>query len=483
MIRFILILFALIFATLLSCATPNNPKSDTPTDVPSSTTIDKTQPAAASSKSLHVSTAVKGLYLSGGTTSARSVLGRSLVSASGSVLGGITPAGVPTTLVFQDANNLPVSATVGQALQLTPDYVLVSYTVAGVSTTAVLKMSTGALASLGAVPDNWAGVVVHGSTAWYESVGTIYSANLDTGAVVLLTANAAVYQAAGSPGIDNLPMGTTSAWDSSALIYVDGTGTVFVADCTNSQNIRAVAVAPSGFVTNIGMNYGAYMVASMTVGAFNGPFVTDSVSGRAFYALGMGEWSNDPLAIGGASQTGYAFQAYPITFSTSGVTTWNSVLPVAGVHLFGNSTGHYQTMTRLGYGVTGDNTMWSDGIRAVTISFSGGVPSLTCVDVSSVPAIMPLDSTGGFTGQVTNFKYTGGKLYFGPATAQTVGVVDGSGSPHVLATGVGTLAGWAAVGGVLFWSDNSGSWQAPVQGTALGIVTAYAGGTVTGITN
>ena len=123
----------------------------------------------------------KGLFLASGSPSkslrlSRSLTGRAIVTASGAALGAVDANGLPTSVTWTDAGGLAVTATVSQAVQLapasatSPGYMLLTYDAGAGSVTAAVNLSTGALASLDVVPDNWAKIAISGSVAFYDFI-------------------------------------------------------------------------------------------------------------------------------------------------------------------------------------------------------------------------------------------------------------------------------------------------------------------------
>ena len=436
----------------------------------------------------HVSaSSLKAVYLAGTTTSSASVSGRAVVSSSGALLGGILPTGKPTTLDFLDADGVAATATVTQAMQLTGTYVMVQYQVGtDPSVVASLNTSTGRLASFDTPPDVWAAVYPMGASAYYEAGGAIIKTDLEVGTAEVLSTGASVYQSV-DYGQPTQSMGTVAAWDSSAFVYVHPDGTAYALDTVTGNDFRAVAISANGFETDIGGGWGAYQFAQQTAGNTSPmSFVVDTNSGAAYWAIQNMEHDNNPLASNGAAETGYGFRVYPVTFSTSGVTLDTSQAPLAGIRVA--ALGELQTFQtgRLGYGLRSGSSMWSSGPRTVTLSFSGDVPVPGAYDTSAVPQVCPVDAQSTPTGRVNNFRYIGGQLYYGPASTQAIGIVTLGASvvAHELVAEVGSITAWTVVGGVLFWTDSTGSWQASVdtQAGTLGTVTAYPGGAVTGVT-
>ena len=458
---------------------------------PTSTPV-QTAPPTAPGKATHISaSALKGVYITGSATVSRSVTARDIIASSGATLGGIAADGTPTPIVFQDGNGNTVTATVSRALQLSATYLLLDYTVNTTTTTAVLNVATGSLASLNTVPDNWLGVYTVGNQAWYEAGGSIVEASLDTGVPSVLSSGSLTYAATGVGGESNVSTGVVTSWPSDATIYVDSNLTAYVVQATNSQSIKGTAILANGTTVDFGKDYGIGGMTSLFgigIQPHQLPITVDPATGKPYYIAGTDEWNGDPMNAGGSTITGYRVQILPVTFDSSAdpvvnFSTLNNVVPLAAVHLCnGNGNGityDYPTsqISHFGPGLSSSDTVFSDGPKTLGVSFAGGVPSITMYDTSAIPA-------AGSIGYPSNFVYSGGNLYFGPSASQTIGIVTlgNSSTATTLVTGVGTIQAWAIVGGVLFWIDDSGSWKAPVNGGSLGQAVQWTGGTVTAIT-
>ena len=90
-------------------------------------------------------------------------------------------------------------------------------------------------------------------------------------------------------------------------------------------------------------------------------------------------------------------------------------------------------------------------------------------------------------GRVGNWQWSGGNVYAGPATQQTIGIVKlngGTGTATTLVNDSSPIVSWSVVGGVLFYTDAMGTYSATVNTSAGTISTpqTYAGGAVQGVT-
>jgi hypothetical protein len=182
-----------------------------------------------------------------------------------------------------------------------------------------------------------------------------------------------------------------------------------------------------------------------------------------------------------------AFNLSSATVATVGAATLTATLSTV---LQDNLLAQQQNFTHVpwqSFNLGGAFSAWSNGQDIYTFT-DIGTPTLhhwysNSLNVSTVARGQDFGS-----GAVTNWSYSDGTLYSGPTAnvnqiAELILNADGTITPAVLVTGTGTITGWTVVGGVLFWTDTSGTWQATVNtatGT-LGPVTAYTGSGVQAI--
>jgi hypothetical protein len=396
-----------------------------------------------------------------------SILGRDVIVAAGASLGAISAAGIPGTVTWTDASNNTITATVSQAAQLTSEYVLLTYASDAASGTAVLDMTTGALASVSVVPDNWAMIFARGSQAWYESGGGIWSCALATGACMEVSASGILY---GGFTLIN----SSYPWDSGTTwIYADSSGNVYAIDLTSGGYISASAMA-GGKQTNFGDYNIAYRWGTwLPIGLGDSHYwVVFDPSSNALYLL-----QNDSIGGPGTGQPAQTLlDLYAVTLDPAapGVITIGST-PIASSVV----TAFVYGSTNIGGKTALDSTIFSNGPQTWTVGAGG---TLTSYDTSSVPVV-----NNGIIGQVLNWQWSGGCTYAGPSSAQTINLVQlsgATGTPAQLVNDAQTIESWSVVGGVLFFTDATGTYQAAVNTASATIATPtlYAGGTVQGIT-
>jgi len=418
----------------------------------------------------------RGLYLEAGSKSihvVRSVAGRSVVSATSATLGAISATGIPETASFTDDTGATVDVAITQALQLTDQYVLIAYSYDGGSGTGILDMGSGALANLTQVPDNWPLVFSRGSSAWYVSSGSLWRADLSSGEVTDLSDGSYTWTTVST-------IAGFSSWQPAAWIYSDALGNVYAIDDPGGYTMAA-CIPSSGPAVDFGSNPMAYSFST----AFNGSVGTgsaiihtayDPATGKLYLLKGDDEWDGNPLAVGGASITGVVVQAFPVTLTPSGSVMSIATLPTAAAVM----NASYVPTTYVGFASALTSALWTNGMDTVTGAVSGGTLSLTHYDTSGVPS-------AGSDGAVTNWQYSGGEVYAGPATQQTIGIVKlngATGSATTLVNDSSPIVSWSVVGGVLFYTDDTGTYSATVNAQAATISTpqVYAGGAVQGIT-
>lgn len=440
-----------------------------------------TSPGAVAPRAVSVSVAgAKGIFLAAGSASMKSIRtlsGRDLVTSSGATLGAVSSAGVPSTVSWTASTGATVTATVSRAVQLDSGYVLLTYSIDGVANiTAALNLSSGALASISVVPDNWTRIFARGAQAWYESGGGIYAADMDSGSATEISTSSATWDS-------NTGTKTgTSAWNPGSWIYSDNSENVYSLYATNSQYVQAVAIS-NGSTIDFGSSRVAWQFMNYIPG-LAGTYgqawpIYDPASGN-LYLL-----QND--SVGGAG-TGLPAQTlldlYSVTLDPS----------VPGVVTIGTTALASSVVTAAVYGSTNiasgtdlTRTIFSNGPQTWTVSVSGGVPSLTSYDTSAVPL-----ANNRIVGQVLNWQYSEGAIYSLPSPAGTTPVISSISlaqfgtapnvtDPVLIPSGAISAS---VVGSVLFYTTGGGTFSAPIDTVSgiLGASTPYAGGTVKAIT-
>jgi len=413
----------------------------------------------------------RGLFLQSGASRTvamrrmRSASGRDIVTATGATLGEITAGGQPQTVDFTDDTGATVQVTITQAAQLTAQYILFTYNYAGGAGTDTLDMSTGALASVQVVPDNWALIYAQGSQAWYESGGGIWSCALATGACAEVSSS-------GFTGAHGILSTSPTPWDLNATILIDNNGTMVATDSLSGGGFQAAAISGSTQI-NISQYPLVYMWATNTLGSRSGTAwnLVDPSTNLMYFVM------NDTIYTGTPQlATGVALDLYSVTFDL----TNPQVVSSSG---FGTNGGIYIARSVVTNQTYGEQNVGQTVNMAQTI-FSNGPQSwlatastIASYDTSSVPQI----------NGVSNWIWSGGQVYAGPATAQTISLVQLAGSTGTaapLVTDANTIESWSVVGGVLFYTDATGTYQAAVNtATAtLATPTLYAGGPVQAVT-
>ena len=275
----------------------------------------------------------KGLYLQAsgahGIRSARAVSGKSIVSATGATLGVVTSTGIPETATFTDDTGSEITVTITQALQLTDQFVLLSYTYDGGSGTGILDMASGNLASVSVVPENWQNIASSSGSMYFENGGTIYRTALSTGSAAALSSGSGLYAYVGPgtlSGSGNQPNVLTQAsalWDSGAWIYVDGPGNVYALDMNGQGYLRAACIPEDGSPqVDFGSNALAYFFTSWlptgSTGTSNQYAAVDSSTGNLYVVLSHDLWDGNPSNWGGANITGVALQVYQVAMNPTG---------------------------------------------------------------------------------------------------------------------------------------------------------------------
>jgi len=420
----------------------------------------------------------KGLFLQNSGKAMnllRTLQSRAVISATAGTLGAITTAGIPEIATFTDDMGATVDVTVTKALQLTSTFVLLSYTYAGGSKTGILDMTSGNLASLSQVPDNWANIYSRGTSAWYVSAGSIWRTDLTTGAVAELSSGSTTWDT------DRATVSGYAAWSWSTWIYADVAGNAYAIYAENSASMMALCMKADGGAVDFGDEPAAWVffnaIQKIPTGrAWVNHVAVDLASGLCYLLRGQDIWDGDPLAVGGTTITGMALKAYAVTFDPEdpavlGVATYPTAASVMTLYL--------APTTYVGFASALDSSIWSNGTDTFRGAVSAGQIALEHFDTSTVPAM------GGEN--VANWKWSGGHVYAGPASEQKIGIIKfsgGSGTCTTLVNDSSTISAWDVVGGVLFYTDDTGTYQATVDAEAATISTPqiYAGGPIQAIT-
>ncbi len=147
-------LFALLLlAVLLSC-TPFAPNPPTRVDI----------------------TAAKGLFLRDGAAPPAGLYLNG-PAASGELY-QLLPDNTTAAVTYTDAEGKTVDVTLTRTLQLDADHLLIDYTATSTSGVGVVTISTGALNTLTAAPDNWERIRTTPGVAYYVSGGALYRLDL-----------------------------------------------------------------------------------------------------------------------------------------------------------------------------------------------------------------------------------------------------------------------------------------------------------------
>ena len=453
----ILSLFALI---LIGCRLPSPASAGTPT---------------------HASFAgAKGVYMASGTSSSQAMSIRSVVSGSPTDLGMVIANGATATVSFTDANGNPVTANVTKAAQLNSTYLLITLSwtdINGVAQggTFTGNISTGALASVATVPENWPMIWPTSTTIYYESGGAIWSADLATGATTELSSGAAVW---------NTNTWTKSAtvqpWYSGSWVYADSLGNVYAAGASNSSALQGQLIKHDGSLVDFGGNSSTWNFVQDLPGtsavSYVGWDLLDTGSSQLYLVIGQDVWNNDPLAVGGSTLTGAAIKSYPVTFdpASPGVISIASV-PTSYAMI---TSGVYRT-THVGADSTMQRSILTNGVDTYSVSVTSGAVTITAWNTSAVPVSNTFaDGSSAGSGGVTNWYYSGGDIYAGPtATTADINQVvlpagGGTVSDPPLIAPSGTITAWSVVGGQIFYTDSSGTWKYDIASSTK---SAYTG--------
>lgn len=421
----------------------------------------------------------KGLFLAGSSVSAQASMSnaRAIVSGSSANLQQIAASGQPAAVEFTDDSGVQISVTVTQAVQLNPQYVLFSYTSAEGNGTASMNLSTGALASISPVPDNWALIFTRGQNAYYEAGGSIWQTDLGSGVDKTVIGYGTLY--AGT-----VVSQSSYPWDSSTTwVFSDSSGRVFAFDLTSSGYISA-----SYFDGSNQIDFGSQQgVSGTSISPYTwSTYLPISVVSNHYWPIVDPATGNlyllenyDDYAHMNGSSPGVGFQIVPVTMDPS----------VPGVVVIGTTPIAQGVVTAGYYGTTNiqgqtdfTRTIFSNGGQTWQVASDGaGSLTLSSWDTSAVPQVTPA------SGRVTNWVWTSGAIFAGP-TATNTGIslatlnADGSVTdPEVVPSGV---TSWSVVGGVLFYTTAEGTFQAAVntQTLTIGTPTPYTGGQVAAVT-
>lgn len=446
-----------------------------------------TTPPPTAGAPTHASVAhAKGLFLAASTArgirpkvSARSVAGRDIVTATDATLGAISSSGITETAEFADATGAAVTVTITQALELTPTYLLFTYS-GDYSGLAVLNIASGAIAQVSALPDNWTTIFALGAQAYYISAGALVRLDLSTGTAAALSTSAEAWAVDGSL---NLDQGMATSWPRDTWIYADLAGNCYAMEMMNSGSYHAVCVTASGVVQDFGANWrGSDFLGRV----LNGHGLIDQSTNLCYYEAGGPAYTPDPQHPGSSLNTGYIQNLYAVTFdpSSPGIIGYTGT-PLATVNVPNAdvNVGFGLSLTYIGYGMFMQQSILSDGSNTYQVTPSG----FTVYDTSAVPVShLQKDGTTNLS-YVGNWAYSGGAVYAGPTQAvDTVSLVKfgaGTVTNPTLLSDPGIVS-WSVVGGVLFWTDALGTSQAAVNtatGT-LGVASAYSGGQPVAVT-
>jgi hypothetical protein len=410
----------------------------------------------------------------------RSLSGRDIVASSGASLGAVTAAGVPETASWTDGTGATVNVTITQALQLTPVYVLISYS--GDETgLGVLNMTSGALASVSSVPDNWSNIYALGAQAWYISADSLVRLGLDDGIVSTLSTGSEVWGANISGG-DNVDQNISTVWPADTWVYADASGNAYAMEMQNTQSYHAVCVTSGGLKIDFGMYYNPM---GMLNNFLNGKILIDQNTGMLYYIGATGTSIPDPNHAGSWVPSGFQQNLFLITFSPSipGVISYDMANPVATciVPQYDIMTGFGQALTHIGFGNIMQSTILTDGVNTYTLTPT----SISVFDTSSVPVSYYKPGYGDVGAPfVQNWTWSGGNVFTGTTTQVGQMKLNGSSATNAVLLNDPSLISWSVVGGDLFYTDGSGTYQAPINTSAgtLGAASAYSGGAVTAVT-
>lgn len=420
----------------------------------------------------------RGVYLESSSAAAfsrsRSIMGRDVVSSGSAELGAITSDGTAETVTFTDTEGVSVTVAINQAMQLTDKYVLLAYQYNDTEATAILDLEAGTLTSVTVIPSNWSNIFARGTNAWYVSSGTFYRLSLETGTATVLSTEGEVFSWSGNGVTDAIDQNGTLIWGSDTWCYSDAAGNAYAICMPNTGSIRAQVITSAGVKKDFGQNA---LVENFANQFCAGSMLIDQNDYYVYVIQSKMIVDNKP-SWGGPGLTeigGVALQSFLVSFdpasdkvisyNTFGEATAYCIIPGATVNGFGRFIGFGHWM--------------QSGVMSIgTYSFTYTPTSITCYDTSSIP-VSHVNPNGYSNLSVWNWKYSGGTIYAGPTTSSpTIQMVkfNGSASAYTLLTD-STITSWSVVGGVLFYTNATGTYKATVNKTAgtIGTVEAYAG--------
>jgi hypothetical protein len=129
------------------------------------------------------------------------------------------------------------------------------------------------------------------------------------------------------------------------------------------------------------------------------------------------------------------------------------------------------------------HSIYSNG----SLTFVASSSSMAAYDTSAVPRSTILNNQDYGPTAVTNWQFSSGQTYAGPASAQTISLVkldSGTATTSQLVADGTPIISWSPVAGALFWTDSSGTYTGTVNAAAgtLEGVQPYSGGQVQAVT-
>jgi len=434
----------------------------------------------------------RGVYIQSGTAASKTLVRATMrgfarveTTSTGTTLGAVTPEGTPQTATFTDSNGDSVTVNIIQAEQLTSQHVLLEYSYSGGNVISILDMNSGALTADSASPDNWSNIFARGLYSWYISGGSLVRVELDNGNIATLSTGAETYTASVLLGVDSTDNGTSSPFDASTWVYADFSNNVYAVAMPGSSSIQAQVVKANGTIANFGA---PYVVQDFINKLQNGLVLIDGTTGNLYLALGHEIYDNQPGRAGSGlvATGGYSLQLYPVTLdpSASAAISFNlNIDPIAWDYLTTSANWEKVTNIGIGQGLDISNSVLSNDDKTFHVTAS----SITDCDSSAIPHTSIYNGQDYGYGFIFNWKYSGGKIYAGPTSSSSlIAMLDLSGSTAIMHTLVNdpTTVSWSVVGGILFYTNSSGTFKATVDTTSgsIGPIQPYTGGTVTAIT-
>ena len=248
-----------------------------------------------------------------------------------------------------------------------------------------------------------------------------------------------------------------------------------------SSSIQAQVVKANGTIANFGA---PYVVQDFINKLQNGLVLIDGTTGNLYLALGHEIYDNQPGRAGSGlvATGGYSLQLYPVTLnpSASAAISFNlNIDPIAWNLLSGSD----MTYTCFGYNDNIATSFYSNGPDTFYFTPS----SISKCDTSAIPVSHIKNGQFISNTYVSNWKNSGGQIYAGPTSSSSlIAMLDLSGSTAIMHTLVNdpTTVSWSVVGGILFYTNSSGTFKATVDITSgsIGPIQPYTGGTVTAVT-